>query len=177
MTEYSSRLAGDVPSKSPIARFKPVVFVLTPLVAILFQVYVARFLEYLSYLDLPLLVTVYFTLMRRSPIFGLFFGSGIGLVQDSLSHQPLGMFGIVKTVVGYFTSSMSQRFDVENSAIRFVLCLFFYFFHQMLYWVMVRALLGQPGEFDPRREIILGFLNAAVALPLFRLLDKLKERG
>jgi rod shape-determining protein MreD len=87
------------------------------------------------------------------------------------------MFGIVKTVVGYFTSSISQRFDVENNAIRFVLCLFFYLFHQMLYWIMVRALLGQPGEFDPRREVILGFLNAAVALPLFRLLDKLKERG
>ena len=99
MTEYSSRLAGDIPSKSPIARFKPVVFVITPLVAILFQVYVARFLEYLAYLDLPLLVTVYFTLMRRAPIFGLFFGSGIGysagnersrglLVRTTGRHAP-----------------------------------------------------------------------------------------
>ena len=177
MSEYSGRLVGELPPKSPIARFKPVVFVIAPLVAILFQVYVARFLEYLAYLDLPLLVTVYFALMRRSPIFGLFFGAGIGIVQDSLSHQPLGMFGIVKTVVGYFASSMSQRFDVENGAIRFVLCWFFYFFHQTLYWVMVRALLGQPGEFDPVREVVLGLLNAAVALPLFRLLDKLKELG
>jgi rod shape-determining protein MreD len=177
MSEYTGRLIGDLPPKSPIKKFPKFIFFAAPLLAILFQVYVARFLESLGYLDLPLLVTVYFALMRRSPIFGLFFGTAIGMVQDSLSHQPLGMFGIVKTVVGYFGASISQRFDVENSAIRFVLGFFFYFFHQMLYWVLLRALLGQPGEFDPSREMVLGVLNAAVAIPLFRLLDKLRERG
>lgn len=177
MTEFSDRLIGDVSPKSPISRFRPVVFILTPLAAILFQVYVPRFAGFLSFLDLPLLVTVYFALMRRSPIVGLFLGSGIGLTQDSLSHQPLGMFGIVKTLVGYFCATVSQRFDVENQAIRLILAFFFYFFHQFFYWVLLRALLGQPGDFDPRRELVLGLLNAAVALPFFRLLDKLRDRG
>src|SRR6266446_10062108 len=71
-----------------------------PLAAILFQVYVPRFLTFLSYLELPLLVTVYFGLMRRSPVAGVLFGAGVGLAQDSLSHNPLGMFGIVKTLGG-----------------------------------------------------------------------------
>ncbi|MBL8179660.1 MAG: rod shape-determining protein MreD [Bryobacterales bacterium] len=177
MSEYSGRLLPGTPSKSPIARFRPIVFLIAPLLAILFQVYVARFLDALAFLDLPLLVTVYFALMRRSQIQGMFLGAAIGLVQDSLSHQPIGMFGIVKTLVGYFSASMSQRFDVENNAIRFVLGLFFYFFHQFLYWVLVRALLGQPGEFSPQREILLALLNAFVAMPLFRLLDRLRERG
>lgn len=177
MSEYSGRLLTETPSKSPIARFRLFVLLGAPLLAILFQVYVARFLEQLSFLDLPLLVTVYFALMRRSQIQGMFLGAGIGLVQDSLSHQPLGMFGIVKTLVGYFSASMSQRFDVENNAIRFILGFFFYFFHQFLYWVLVRALLGQPGDFDPRRELLLSLLNAMVAIPLFRLLDRLRERG
>ncbi|MCC6390467.1 MAG: rod shape-determining protein MreD [Bryobacterales bacterium] len=176
MTEFTDRIA-EVPGKSPIARFRPIVFLLTPLAAILFQVYIPRLVEQLAYLDLPLLVTVYFALMRRSPIIGLLLGSGIGLVQDSLSHQPLGMFGIVKTLVGYFCATVSQRFAVENSAIRFILAYFFYFFHQLMYWILLRALLGQPGDFDPRRELILGLLNAAVALPFFRLLDKLRDRG
>lgn len=177
MSEYSGRLIPGAPSKSPIARFRLVVLLVAPLLAILFQVYVARFLEVLAFLDLPLLVTVYFALMRRSQIQGMFLGSAIGLVQDSLSHQPLGMFGIVKTLVGYFSASMSNRFDVENTAIRFILGFFFYFFHQFLYWVLVRALLGQPGEFHPQRELLLALLNAVVAVPLFRLLDRLRERS
>jgi rod shape-determining protein MreD len=175
MTEFADRFVRT--TKGTTARFRVVVLVLAPLVAILFQVHVAQYSEALAYLDLPLLVTVYFALMRRSPVVGLFLGSAIGLVQDSLSSQPLGMFGIVKTLVGYFAASVSLRVDVENSAVRVVLGFFFYFFHQMLYWILLRALLGQPGNFDPRRELILALLNAAVTLPLFRVLDKLRDRG
>ena len=111
--------------------------------AILFQVYVPRFFERLSYLELPLLVTVYFSLMRRSPVAGVLFGAGIGLAQDSLSHNPLGMFGIVKTLVGYFAASMSQRFDVQNPWVRLVLGFFFFFFHQFFYWVLVPRAAGR----------------------------------
>lgn len=175
MSEYTGRLVVEGPAHRKIARYRLIVLLLAPLVAILFQVYVTRLVEYLGFLDLPLLVTVYFSLMRRSPVRGLLLGAAIGIVQDSLSRQPLGMFGIVKTLVGYFSASVSQRFAVDSSAVRFVLALFFSFFHQMLYWVLLRALLGQPGDFDPQREVLLALLNASVALPLFRLLDKLKE--
>src|ERR1700680_3549771 len=109
-----------------------------PLAAILFQVYVPRFVERLSYLELPLLVTVYFSLMRRSPVAGVLYGAGIGLAQDSLSHNPLGMFGIVKTLVGYFAASVGLRFDVDHAFIRLLLCFLFFFFHQFFSWVMAR---------------------------------------
>ena len=145
-----------------------------PLAAILFQVYVPRFFERLSYLELPLLVTVYFSLMRRSPVVGVLFGAGIGLAQDSLSHNPLGMFGIVKTLVGYFAASMSQRFDVQNAWVRLVLSFFFFFFHQFFYWVLGRALLGEALEFDLQTTLVVAVLNALVALPLYHILDKLK---
>ncbi|HUS05678.1 MAG TPA: rod shape-determining protein MreD [Bryobacteraceae bacterium] len=146
-----------------------------PLVAILLQVYLPLFFTYLGYLELPLLVTVYFALMRRQPITGVFFGAGIGLAQDCLSHQPLGMFGIVKTLVGYFAGSVSMRFDVDNPFIQFVLGFFFYFFHQFFYWVLSRALLGQQIDFHPQQTFVFGLLNAAVGVPLFMLLDKIKE--
>lgn len=175
MTEFGSeQLLTDAPRKSRIAKLRPAVIVAAPLLAILFQVYVPQLISYLSYLELPLLVTVYFALMRRSPIAGVFFGAGIGLVQDSLSHQPLGMFGIVKTLVGYFAGSVSLRFDVENHLIRFVLAFFFFFFHQFFYWVLARALLGQSLEFNPQQTFVFGILNAAVAVPLFLILDKLR---
>lgn len=175
MSDYTGSLLSDVPRRSKASKFRPTALLLVPLAAILFQVYVPRFVEYLGYLELPLLVTVYFSLMQRKQVKGIFIGATIGLAQDSLSHLPLGMFGIVKTLVGYFSASVSQRFDVENPAIRLILCFFFFEFHQFFYWVLSRALLGQRVLLDLPMTFVLGILNAAVAIPLFLLLDKLRQ--
>ncbi|MGE5487654.1 MAG: rod shape-determining protein MreD [bacterium] len=172
----SSRLLVTSARERSVARFRKWGLVAAPLAAILFQVYVPLFFQGLSYLELPLLVTVYFALMRREQVAGTFIGAGIGLLQDSLSHQPIGMFGIVKTLVGYFAASIGMRFDVEHQVVRFLLGLFFFFFHQFLYWVLSRALLGQLVGFDAQRTFFLGLLNAAVGISLFHFLDKLKER-
>lgn len=175
MTEFSSeQILSDVPPKSRISKLRPTVIIIAPLLAILFRVYVPQLLSYFSYLELPLLITVYFSLMRRSAVAGVFFGACIGLVEDSLSHQPLGMFGIVKTLVGYFAGSVSLRFDVENTFVRFVLAFFFFFFHQFFYWVLARALLGQNPDFNPQQTLVFGALNAAVGVPLFLILDKMR---
>jgi rod shape-determining protein MreD len=162
--------------ESRVARFRRWGLVAVPLAAILFQVYVPLFFQFLQFLEMPLLVTVYFALMRRDQISGTFIGAAIGLVQDSLSHQPLGMFGIVKTLVGYFAASVGMRFDVDNVVIRFLLGLFFYCFHQFFYWVLAGALLGQRAFFDVQQMFLVGLLNAAVGISLFHFLDKLKER-
>jgi len=37
---------------------------------------------------------------RRNPVTGLLTGCVIGLIQDSLTPHPLGVYGIAKTVVG-----------------------------------------------------------------------------
>src|SRR5271154_1110068 len=147
------------------------------LLAILFRVYVSRFVPYLQYLELPLLVTVYFSLMWRSPIAGLLFGAAIGLAQDSLSHLPLGMFGIVLTLVGYFAASMSLRVDVGNPLLRLVLGFFFFIFHALLYWVLARALLGEMLEFEVAQVLVLAILNAIVAVFLYQLFDRMKVTG
>src|SRR5262249_50851922 len=98
------------------------------------------FVTYLSYLELPLLVTVYFALMRRSPVQGVLFGMGIGLAQDSLSKHPLGMFGIVDTLVGYFAASVSQRFEVQNAIVRGVLGFFIFFISSSIGFCHARCL-------------------------------------
>ena len=163
--------------ESQISRFRAWVLLLVPLAAILFQVYIPLFFQFLGYLELPLLVTVYFALMRRSPVHGLFVGAMVGLAQDALSKNPLGMFGIAKTLVGYFAASVGLRIDVEHPFIRLLLCFFFYFFHQFFYWVLTRALLGQQMTFEVHRTVMLALLNAVVGVSLFHFLDKLKERA
>jgi rod shape-determining protein MreD len=175
MSYSTERILLSNQRESRISRFRAWVLVLVPLVSILFQVYVPLFFQFLGYLELPLLVTVYFALMRRSPVSGLLIGAAVGLMQDSLSKHPLGMFGIAKTLVGYFAASVGLRFDVEHGLVRLVLAFFFYFFHQFFHFVMTRALLAQEMAFDPQRTLILGALNAVVAVSLFHFLDKLKE--
>jgi rod shape-determining protein MreD len=164
--------------KNRVSKFNWMSILGVPLAAILFQVVVPRFIPDLSYLELPLLVTIYFSLVRRSPVAGVLFGAGIGLAQDSLAPplplHPLGMFGIAKTLVGYSVGSVSQRFEVGNPTVRLVLTLFFFFFHQFFYWFLQRALLSEPVDFEFLQTIVLAGLNAAVAVPLFHVLDKLK---
>jgi rod shape-determining protein MreD len=174
MTEFTERLLAGPHRKGAPQRVRLVWLLTIPLIAILFQVYVPRHIQFLGYLEVPLLITVHFALGARGPIPAVLYGMFIGLAQDSLSHQPIGMFGIVKTLVGYFASSVSMRFDVENPIVTFILSFFFYFFHQFFYWVLARALLGQAMLFDAPQTLLFGLLNAAVSLPLFRILDKLK---
>jgi rod shape-determining protein MreD len=177
MSEFTERLLTNSPRKDANDRFRLIWLIIIPLIAILFQVYIPLYLKFLSYLELPLLITVHFALARRGPIAAVLYGMSIGLIQDSLSDRPIGMFGIAKTLVGYFAASVSMRFDVENPLVTFILSFFFYFFHQFFYWVLVRALLGEAMLFDAPQTLIFGLLNAAVALPLFRILDKLKVAG
>jgi rod shape-determining protein MreD len=177
MMEYGDLLAARSRRRSKASRFRPAALLLVPLFSILFQTYVPLFIEYLGYLELPLLVTVYFALMRRRPVSGLLYGAAIGLLQDSLSSHALGLYGIVKTLVGYFAATVSLRFEVDNPVARFIVASFFFFFHQFFYWVLGGALLGSPVEFSVPQTLLLGVMNGAVAVPLFHLLDKLKETG
>ena len=89
-----------------VSRFRTWVLLVVPLAAILFQIYVPLFFQFLGFLEMPLLVVVYFALMQRSQINGLFIGAFVGLAQDSLTKNPLGAYGIVKTLVGYFAASV-----------------------------------------------------------------------
>jgi len=66
---------------------------------------------------------------------------------------------------------------VDNSVIRLVLGVFFYFCHELFYWVLQRALLGEPVDFDPTQKLGVGMLNGMVAVPLFHVLDRLKVTG
>jgi rod shape-determining protein MreD len=164
----------DARKKNRIAQFKWITIAGIPLVAILYQVYVPPFFSWLAHVEMPLLVAVYFALMRRSPVLGVLSGAGIGLAQDALSSNPLGMFGLAKTTVGYLVASASLRVDVDRARVRLALAFVFYVFHQWLYWFIGSPLLGQPLAFSFAETLGVGAVNALLAVPLYRILDKLK---
>jgi rod shape-determining protein MreD len=145
------------------------------ILALMLQAFVPVYFPKFAVLDLPLLVTVYFGLSRRNPSTGLLLGMLIGLLQDSLSAVPLGLYGIAKTIVGYLASSIGARLDTEHPAARFALTIFFFVLHQGSITLTRRLLLAQPEAWFTMHLGIAACVNAAVAVFLFMLLDRLRK--
>jgi len=159
-----------------INRMRPLVAVAVVMAALLLQVFLPLLHSYANLVDLPLLITIYLALLRRNPLAGLSIGAAIGLVQDGLSHQPVGLFGIIKTLIGYFSSSLTTVIEVESLTARVVLVCGFYLVHQFSFWTMQRFLLVQQADFAGTRTLLLALVNGLVALLLYRLLDRFREK-
>jgi rod shape-determining protein MreD len=159
-----------------VYRFSLPVALLVPLAAIFLQVFLPLRLRFFSIFDLPLLVTIFFAVARRSQVAGLLTGALIGLVQDSLTHQPIGVYGIAKTVVGYGASSLGAKLDVENLGARFLVTLFFSVVHEVVYFVVARGLVGLTLAWSWSHELSSALANALLAAPIYFLLDRLKQR-
>jgi rod shape-determining protein MreD len=157
--------------------FPPAVTILVPLVAILFQALLPRPFPRLSILELPLIVTVFFAVSRRSPIAGTVTGAVIGLLQDALTGQPIGVNGMAKSVIGYIAASIGIQIDVENLTTRLLINFGFCLLNSVLLFLINRRLLGLP-DFHIlwMHELIRAAINAVVALPIFMLLDYTKRR-
>jgi rod shape-determining protein MreD len=144
--------------------------------ALLLQAFIPVHFRWASYLELPLLVTLYFALSKRNPSSGLMLGMVIGLLQDSLSRTPLGLYGIAKTLVGYVGSSIGARLDVEHPIARFILTVGFYLFHHAVFALTSRLLLAQQGEaYLSLPMLIASLVNASIAMGLFPLLDRFRK--
>lgn len=161
-----------------VYRFSLPVTVGVPLLALFLQAFIPRrFPGFAVYLDLPLLVTIYFAMARRNPISGLFTGAVIGLLQDMLGHNPIGIYGIAKTVVGYLASSLGVKLDVENAGARFLLTLGFYFIHSAVWFTVARGMVSLTQNWSWTRGLLAGVANAFLGVILYFFLDKFKQRA
>ena len=102
-------------------RYAKILYVIVPLAALVLQAWLPRVVGQYAWFDLPLIVTVYFALGRRSPVQGTIMGAIMGIFEDALTHRPIGINGIAKTVVGFLAASVGVRIAVENQAIRLFL--------------------------------------------------------
>ncbi len=149
-----------------------------PLVAVLLQAFLPVRLHFLAIFDLALLVTIFFAVARRSPVTGLLAGGAIGLLQDSLTHQPIGLYGIAKTIIGYIASSLGVKIDVENPGTRLILTFGFYLLHETIYFVIARGLVQQQDlQWRWTHVLIAALANGLLAIPLFMVLDRFKRRA
>jgi rod shape-determining protein MreD len=159
-----------------VYRFTWPVAVGIPIAAIVLQAFIPVRLYFFRAFDLPLLVTIFFSISRRSPISGLLTGAAIGLTQDCLSHNLIGMSGIAKTVVGYAASSLGVKIDVENPGSRFLMTFAFYAIHQVIYFSIARGMAAQTLDWHWGQQAAFGVANSLMAVFLFTALDKFKQR-
>ncbi len=122
-----------VTTHRPVAVFQlhPAILSVAVLAAMLLQTILPLKLPLASLMDFPLLITIYFALMRRDKMIGTAMGTGLGLLQDALSHSFIGFFGIAKAIVGYLAASASTRFELESLVARTVLTGVFVLVHNL----------------------------------------------
>ena len=126
-----------------IRSYPLVVYALVPLAALVLQAWLPRVIgQQYEWFDLPLVVTVYFALGRRSPIQGTLTGAAMGLFEDALSHHAIGVNGVAKTVVGFLAASVGVRIDVENQTIRLILNFLLSLLSSAIFVFIYRFLLG-----------------------------------
>ena len=152
------------------------VYLLAPLLALGLQSFVPLHFAWFGLIDLPLLVVIYFAATLRMPIAATFAGAVLGLAQDALTHQPLGVFGIAKAFIGYLAASLGVRVDTENIITRLSLTFIFVLLHDAIDWVLVRHLLAEPMPWGWLYHLGRAAANAMLAVILFALLDRLKSR-
>ena len=157
--------------------FHPAVTLLAPLASILLQVMLPRVIPRLAILDLPLIAVIFFAVARRSPIAGTVTGTLVGLFQDGLTDLPFGVLGIAKGVIGYMAASIGFVVDMDNLLNRLLLNFGFSLLQSAMLYAIERGLLGNGGyALRPPHELIRAAANAAVAIPVFYVLDRFKRQ-
>ena len=91
--------------------------VLTILVALLLQYLLPNYLGFFKYIDLPLVITVYFGL-QRDLLLGMLTGMALGIGGDAVVGGILGVGGFSKTLIGYLVAMASVKLSLENPLAR-----------------------------------------------------------
>jgi rod shape-determining protein MreD len=147
-----------------------------PIAAVVLQAFLPIWLPFVRIFDLPLLVVIGFATARRNPLAGLVTGGLVGILQDALTGNPIGLYGISLTVVGFGASSLGIKLDVENSGARFLLTIFFYVVHEVVYFMIARGMVGLHMAWSWPQELLSGVANASLGVLVFMLLDRVKQR-
>jgi rod shape-determining protein MreD len=157
-------------------RYPRVLYVLVPLLALVLQAWLPRVMGRFSWFDFPLVITVYFALGRRSPIQGTLMGAVLGIFEDALTHHPIGINGVAKTLVGFLAASLGVRVAVENQTIRLLLIFLLSLLSSIVVLFVSHFLLGLNLEWHWFNEFYTAIGNSVIAIVLFPVLDRLQIR-
>src|SRR5215470_15233264 len=132
-----------------------------------------------SYFDLPLIFSVYYGFTLGKPVASTFIGSGLGLMQDSLSGAAMGMNGFSKTLIGFLAASAGSKFNVDYPITR-VFALFLFTVGDGLVVTMLGLMVGGPAPEPLLSANLFGWVltaafNTLLGLAMFGYHDRLSH--
>lgn len=153
--------------------FHPVVLFAVPLCALFLHAYLPHIWRPLDILDLPLIVVLYFSVSWRNRIQGTLLGTTVGLLEDLPGNQYIGVDGMAHAIIGYAAASIGLKVDVDNFITRALMNFCFCLLQSALLFIILHYLLGRV-DYVPRwiHELLRALINAAIAVPVFFLLDR-----
>lgn len=157
-----------------VFRVRPVVLLVIVFVSLLLQVTLPPILPIAHLFQFPLLVLIYFSMVRENQTFGIVFGTALGLLQDALSHGYLGQMGMAKALVGYLAATAGLKFEFDNLLVRGLLIATLVLIHNGFLYLLSHELLGLPPPFEPLHLVAAILVNVALGLILFPLFDRFK---
>jgi rod shape-determining protein MreD len=174
--EYSLNVRSESESNVEVHKYYSGSVLISAFLSLILQAFLHRYGRWAELLDLPLLITIYFGVSKRNPISGMFLGTAIGILQDALGHDnPIGMYGIAKTLIGYIASSVGARLDTEHPASRFILVFLLFHLHQTILIFMQRFLLNHSAPYFTLRQLINSLVTSLFGVLLFSMLDRLRR--
>jgi len=122
--------------------------------------------------DFVLVVVVYVAL-TSGPVTGLLSGTVAGLIQDSLTTEVIGIGGLAKTIVGFFSGVIGTQFIVSQPLPRFVVFFCATVLHQAI--AIGLGVLLELRPFGTPYAAVLGQAvgNAVVGVVAFQLAELL----
>jgi rod shape-determining protein MreD len=85
--------------------------------ALSLQMLLPKFFAFFQYVDLPLVVTLYFAL-QRDPVLGMLVGVVNGMGSDAIRGGILGVGGFSQTLIGYLVAVASVKLSLEHPLAR-----------------------------------------------------------
>lgn len=168
-------MANAVPRPVAVFRVSPAAFWISLVAGLLLQISLPIRIPLARLFEFPLILTIYYASTRRSLMFGLALGTGLGLVQDALSHGLIGMFGISTCIVGYLAAWASIKFDLEQLGARYVLTALLVGAHGLVLLALKHALFESPPSLVPLTLASAMALNVGLALICFPILDRFRQ--
>ncbi len=157
-------------------RVDPAIIWVATLFALVLQTFLPVRIPLARVFDFPLLVTIYFAVVRRNKIFAIGLGTAVGLLQDALSSGLIGMFGMAKGLVGYLAATATVKFELDHIFGRLALTATLVFIHGLTLAAVQQILLDAPAHFDLLELASSVLVNTGCGLVLFLALDKLRKQ-
>ena len=110
--------------------------------AVLLQTLLRVIWQPLVFVDLPLIVVVYFAL-QRDPVQAVIIGATAGLATDAFSGGLLGANGFSKTTIAYLIAALLTRLMIDNPLLRIPVLAGAAALDVAIY-VLLHRLFGQP---------------------------------